>query len=120
MFQFSLAAAVVALVATPLTADAFAPLKLSATTTTGLPMAGGATETKTYTFTKSDEIFAEAKTVRMCDLFYICNMYAGFVDILVCKVDLLECQLSHNALCFVKTTKPTVDAGRRFQSSPSI
>lgn len=48
--------------ASPLTA-AFAPVKFAGASSSRLYMAD-ATETKTYTFTKSEEIFAEAQTVR--------------------------------------------------------
>jgi hypothetical protein len=44
-------------------AEAFAPLKFAGASPSALHMAEAVT-TKKYTFTKSDEIFTEAKTVR--------------------------------------------------------
>lgn len=44
---------------------AFAPLKVSGSSGSSSLNMAGATETKTYTFTKSEEIFAEALTVRL-------------------------------------------------------
>ena len=59
--KFTLAVSVLALAAS---SEAFSPLASPRSVSSALKMAE-ATQTKKYTFTKSEEIFAEAKEVRM-------------------------------------------------------
>ena len=59
--KFTLAVSALALAAS---SEAFSPLASSRSVSSALKMAE-ATQTKKYTFTKSEEIFAEAKEVRL-------------------------------------------------------